>query len=209
MDDAKKIEIHSSVDPSAPSILRSLVRIPSTISTLFSIQIWIVLLKRTKVNKKRPELAHILKRRSRSNHDFIFGQYANHEQDTRADNLKIIFSKKFGRKTKNDDLRHFNSVSFSSAAADLSRSKMICTKMLNFSLHFDAYYAYTHTCVHAYICAYVGIHFQHFFLKNIFRKNVFPSWPLETVARRWPILFCIRQLVKMTFLACKKVTFCL
>ena len=62
-------------------------------------------------------MAHILKRRSRSNHDFIFGQYANHEQDTRADNLKIIFSKKFGRKTKNDDLRHFNSVSFSSAAA--------------------------------------------------------------------------------------------
>ena len=51
---------HSSVDSSAPSILLPRVRVPSTPSMLFSIYIchlnWNV--KRMKINKKRPGLAH-------------------------------------------------------------------------------------------------------------------------------------------------------
>ena len=49
---------HSSVVSSAPTILRPWVQILSTPSTLFSICIVIVTRKRTKINKKRPGLAH-------------------------------------------------------------------------------------------------------------------------------------------------------
>ena len=55
---------HSSVDSSAPSIRLPRVRVPSTPSMLFSIYIchlnWNV--KRTKINKKRPGLAHFKKK---------------------------------------------------------------------------------------------------------------------------------------------------
>ena len=54
---------HSSVVSSAPTILRPWVRIPSTPSMLFSICItyWNCNEKRTKINKKRPGLAHLKK----------------------------------------------------------------------------------------------------------------------------------------------------
>ena len=59
---------HSSVDSSALSILPPQVRLPSTPSTLLSFIVKFVLFlslqceKRTKVTKKRPGLAHFLKK---------------------------------------------------------------------------------------------------------------------------------------------------
>ena len=52
---------HSSVVSSAPTILRPQVRIPSTPSKLFSICIIEIVIE-TKINKKRPGLAHLKKR---------------------------------------------------------------------------------------------------------------------------------------------------
>ena len=51
---------HSSVDSSVPNILPPRVRVPSTPSMLLSFIVlcYICHLKRTKINKKRPDLAH-------------------------------------------------------------------------------------------------------------------------------------------------------
>ena len=53
---------YSSVDLSAPTILRSRVRIPSTPSMLFIVICTIFVIYRTKINKKRSCLAHFLKK---------------------------------------------------------------------------------------------------------------------------------------------------
>ena len=64
-----KSKLSSSVVLSAPTILWPRVRIPSTPSMLFSICIEIVMRKRTKIKKKRPGLAHFLKKNySHSSH---------------------------------------------------------------------------------------------------------------------------------------------
>ena len=55
---------HSSVDSSAPTILPPQVRVPSTPSMLYHLWYlcYICHLKRTKINKKRPGLAHFFKK---------------------------------------------------------------------------------------------------------------------------------------------------
>ena len=55
--------LHSTVDPSVPTILRPWVRIPSTTFTFFRLNYCCWILKRTIMNKNRLGLAHLKKQR--------------------------------------------------------------------------------------------------------------------------------------------------